>query len=141
MYSIGMMDLICFNKLTLYPLFFLLGSCRNWRRKKERKRRSGWSSRGKGERGTKSGSVKGSAETVKKRRKGRGRGTRSGKETETGNENGKETGNGRGRRRERGRGRGTGVAMSARTEADPGQSGPKLSHLLHASIEFNSHHK
>lgn len=104
-------------------LFFLLGSCRNWRRKKERKKRSDWSSRGKEERETKSGSGRESAATAKKRRKGRGRGTRSGKETEIATVNGNENVNGKRRRSERGSGRGKGVETSVKVAADRGQWG------------------
>lgn len=94
-----------------------MGSHRNWRRKKERRKRSVWRSRGKGERGTKSGSARGSAATARKRRKGRERGTRSGKETEIATANGREIANGRGRRSARGRG----VETSVKVAADRGQ--------------------
>lgn len=71
-------------------------------------------SRGKGERGTKSGSARGSAATVRKRRKGRGK--RSGKEIETANGSG--IVNGRGRRSARGSARGREVETSAKVAAD-----------------------
>ncbi len=117
-----------FHGIENFRLFFLLGSCRNWRRKKERRKRSDWRSRGKGERGTKSESARGNAATARKRRKGRGK--RSGKETET--VNGREIANGRGRRSERESARERGVETSVKDAVNQGQWRTMMSHLSHS---------
>lgn len=109
----------CFKKLVTFdPLSSCRTPCRNWKRRKGRKRRSGWRSRGKGGRGTKSGSARGSAATAKKRRKGRGRGTRSASGTEIATGSARGIASARGRRSGSARGSGRGVETSARVAAD-----------------------
>lgn len=101
-----------------------LDTCRNWRRKKERKRRNDWSWREKGEREIRSESARGSDGTARKRRKGRERGTRSGNETEIATVNGRGSENASGRRNESGRGNERGAETPVKTAAGP-ESAPE----------------
>lgn len=92
-------------------VFLLSDSCRNWKRKKARRKRSDWSWRERGGRETKSGSERGSAATVRKRRRGSERKKRSGTE----NVNVREIENVKRLRS------GRGVETSVKLAASPGQ--------------------
>lgn len=112
------------NPSALLPPPFCRSSCRSWRRRKERRRRSGWRSRRSGGRGTRSGSARGSGATARRRRRGSERGTRSASGTGTGT--GTASASERGPRSARGSARGPRVGTSARPAASPGRVGATL---------------